>query len=383
MKKPVSRVWKWRRAVANSAFSASTKHVLSKLSYFMDEDGDSCFPSIKDLCEATSLSKNTVRHHLELAAAAGWVSVLPIGSAGLHGQKWRRKSYYARWPDEQSHAYPLETTEAETMVEGGSIDSAKVGQPLTQDNTTPRISPSARAGVREIAEPDRRKIDGQFRKWAALWPRRSRKKDGIAALRLWRGLTDAQREAALVLTPRYLRTVRDKTKLCGPETALRRRIWESDGVQVKAAFKGPLWMACYFWRLLQPAVSAVTFTGLEEKMIADGSRTREQLVREKRRKFGWPAANRMVSLWHEKRSFFCPAHVEPLGDLFVWVATESLLFAAWARLAEARDWPLPSPIGKGLFFPRVASLDGDLDEAVAAALAAFEVQAAGVFHERT
>lgn len=369
--------------MAASEFSASTKHVLSKLSYFMDEDGDSCFPSIKDLCEATSLSKNTVRHHLELAAAAGWVSVLPIGSAGLHGQKWRRKSYFARFPDEQSHAHSLETTEAEIMVEDGSIDDTKVGQPLTQDNTSPRISPSARAGVREVAEPDRRKIDGQFRKWLLLWPRKSRKKGDMAALRLWRGLTDAQREAALVLTPRYVRSVRDKSKLSGPETALRRRVWESEGVQVKAAFRGPLWMACYFWRLLQPAAENFTFTATDEKLVADGLRSRDMLMREKRRKFGWPAANRMVSLWHERRSFFCPANAEPLGDLFAWVAVDGPLFAAWARLAEARDWPLPSPIGKGLFFPRVASVDGDLDEAVAAALAAFEVQAAGVFHERT
>lgn len=380
MKKPVSRVWKWRRAVAVSALSASAKHVLSKLSYFMDENGGSCFPSIKDLCEATSLSKNTVRHHLELAAAAGWVSILPIGSAGLHGQKWRRKSYFACWPDQQSNDHPLETTEADTMVKGGSIDDTKVGQPLTRDNTSPRISPSAGAGVREIAEPDRRKIDGQFRKWLSMWPRKSRKDGDMAALRLWRRLTDAQREAALVLTPRYLRTVRDRSKLCGPETALRKRVWEADGLLAKAPFRGPLWMACYLWRLLQPPAAVVSFTGLEEKMIADGQRTREQLVREKRRKFGWPKAVAMVDLWHGKKPFFCPQVAEPLGELFVWVGVDTPLFAAWERLATARDWPLPTPIGKGLFWPRVSSLDGSVDTAVADALAAFEKQAAEVLH---
>lgn len=379
MTKGTSRVWRWRWAVKASDLDATTRQVLGCLSDYMDENGGSCFPSIADICADARRAKNTVRNALAKAQAAGWIAILPPGSGGLRGQKWKRKAYVARWPDALDETPETDRMEADMTPEGGSIDDTKVGQPLTQDKTSPRISPNARAGVREAVAPDRRKIDAAFWKWLPTWPRPPRK-GPEAALRTWRALTDEQRDACMALTPGYLRAVRDKARLCGPETYLRRRLWEVQGVQVKAPFRGPLWMACYLWRLLQPPIQTFTFTLNDERMIADGFRSREALTREKRRKFGWPMANRMVALWHERKPFFCSASAQPLADDFVWVGTETPLFAAWAALAEKHDWPLPTPVGRGLFFPRVASLDGDLSAEVEAALADFERRARGIFN---
>lgn len=91
------QVWDWRGYILKYAPDNPTyKHVLLTLSCYMNSSGDSCFPSIKTLTEASSLSKPTVVKYLEQAHKDGWIIK---GVHGYSGQGWKRNEYTASIPD--------------------------------------------------------------------------------------------------------------------------------------------------------------------------------------------------------------------------------------------------------------------------------------------
>jgi hypothetical protein len=91
-----SHAWTWRQAFAESDLGSTTKAVLHALSLHMSPTGDSCFPSIVRLMKLTSLSRQTVCEHLDVAETAGWIVRTKHGFAG---QRWKRNEYVPRWPN--------------------------------------------------------------------------------------------------------------------------------------------------------------------------------------------------------------------------------------------------------------------------------------------
>lgn len=89
---------RWRKALAsrNGPEHATTRHVLLTLSVWMDGQGGSCFPSTREIAEATGLSERAVCTHLERAAAGGWIR---RKAAGREGRAWRHMTYTAAVPD--------------------------------------------------------------------------------------------------------------------------------------------------------------------------------------------------------------------------------------------------------------------------------------------
>lgn len=162
MKGDSSRAWTWRHAIAKSDLPPTTKHVLLTLSIFMSEAGQSCFPSIDDLVEATSLSKRAVMEHLQRACAAGW---LKRSLHGFRGQRWRRLEYEPLWPQREvdteqeqfaeggdAGSPPLKNEVVTQVHEGGDRPSPKVvtqgdrdrDQSIHQSNTSPSLRENAR-----------------------------------------------------------------------------------------------------------------------------------------------------------------------------------------------------------------------------------------------
>ncbi len=87
--------WTWRHAILKSNLPPTTRHVLLTLSCYMDDVGQSCFPSIELLCESTGLSNRAVIDHLRVAEQSGWIR---SSSMGFGDQRWRRKQYEPTWP---------------------------------------------------------------------------------------------------------------------------------------------------------------------------------------------------------------------------------------------------------------------------------------------
>lgn len=74
----------WRRAIASSDLSATTKLVALALSLHMDARGGSCFPSIETLARDCSLSYDSTRRHLRKLRVAGWLTSM-LDRQGVYG----------------------------------------------------------------------------------------------------------------------------------------------------------------------------------------------------------------------------------------------------------------------------------------------------------
>ncbi len=382
-----SRVWRWRNAVSASDLGATAKHILLQLSHNMDGNGGSCFPTIAELCESTGRSKKTVLKHLRVAEDAGWID---IRQGRLNGQRWRRLDYVARWPDSGLADAPTGEKVVEMASEAGGNEGSKVVEELHQDKiSSNNISDNfsdERAGAGEPSQPDRRKVERAFRRWYPTWPRFADYSDATAK-RVWFSLSDRERADCIALTPAYIAAQTDGHAFTSPAVYLRKRRWQD--VQVPAAeplperlhapFGGPLWMAWWLWQLLQPPTGRIVLTATEQAMIRDGKISHEALLRDKRRRHGWPKAVAMLEAFQAKHKFHAPSAMKALSDGFVAVLPDSPIFAAWVAAHERRDWPFPDPIGKVIYFPPVQDLAGNLHEEVEAAIAGFEKQARGLF----
>lgn len=88
-------MFSWRKAILKSQLAPTTRHVLLTLACHMNAAGESCYPSIKLLCEETGLSNRSVITHLQIAKEEGWITV---GVHGFAGQRWAAHEYYPAWP---------------------------------------------------------------------------------------------------------------------------------------------------------------------------------------------------------------------------------------------------------------------------------------------
>lgn len=284
----------------------------------MDADGGSCFPSIAELAALTGLDKKTVRKHVSIAVVAGWLEVMG-GKFG--GQRWRRQSYRARWPDDFEGGEKVADMGmrkggegggrkvGENRREGGGIGARKVGEPFPQDKNTPINSPRARANAHGTVP-------------------------GAAS----------------------------------PE-------------RVVAGYCGKLWMAHRFWLLMQPP-EAVTMTVVDKWRLETGRASYDELMQARRRDAGWPDVNEMISISQKRdRKFYCGTALMPVASGFVGVRPRTDIFVAWRRLHDRRGWPFLSRPADWVYFPPLANLEGDLDEEVEAAFAAFAIRANELMNE--
>ncbi|WP_146119641.1 helix-turn-helix domain-containing protein [Phyllobacterium phragmitis] len=98
-----SRAWTWRHAIVGSDLPSTTRHVLLTISCFMNDVGEGCYPTTKQLAEATGLSERAICTHIQIACEAGWIRV---SQHGFRGQKWRNNEYHAVWPDREKGTEP-------------------------------------------------------------------------------------------------------------------------------------------------------------------------------------------------------------------------------------------------------------------------------------
>lgn len=90
------KIFSWIDAIKQSSLSPVTRHVLLNLSTYMNQDGESCYPSIDEQAKTTGLSRRSVISHLDAACAAGF---LFKSSHQFAGQKWKRNEYVAIFPE--------------------------------------------------------------------------------------------------------------------------------------------------------------------------------------------------------------------------------------------------------------------------------------------
>lgn len=93
---PKKPFFSWREAILRSALEATTRHVLLTIGCYMNDLGESCFPSTKTLERDTGLSERSVIDHIKKAKDAGWLEVV---AHGYGDRRWKRNEYRVRWPE--------------------------------------------------------------------------------------------------------------------------------------------------------------------------------------------------------------------------------------------------------------------------------------------
>lgn len=119
----------WRSAIVNSELPSTTRHVLLTLSLYINDMGQSAYPSIERLSRETGLTDRAVGKHLKIAKEQGWVRVSKMG---FSGQNWANNCYFPQIPGDAEY-----TEQAIEGAERGSAPSKK-GTERGSKGTEPR-----------------------------------------------------------------------------------------------------------------------------------------------------------------------------------------------------------------------------------------------------
>ena len=92
----IAPLFTWRTGISLSDLQPTTRHVLMAVSIYMNEQGESAFPSQALLARDTGYSERTVGTHIRLAVSEGFLIVVKnIG----HGQSWAQSFYEPDLPE--------------------------------------------------------------------------------------------------------------------------------------------------------------------------------------------------------------------------------------------------------------------------------------------
>lgn len=182
-----------------------------------------------------------------------------------------------------------------------------------------------------------------------------------AALKAALDLSEDERAAAADRMADYLAAEKGHGR-CAFSTYLTEKRWErlppksAETQIVEAAPFGKLSMCLRFARLLAGAGPIPAPTGFVATLIAQGGERAEREISERRKRYGYPAVNRMDELAAVGRGHVVrpdDLRLERFASGFEKVRVGSELWLAWEHLHAERDWPwLPDP-GKQdwVYFP--------------------------------
>lgn len=335
----------------------------------MNELGESCYPSVADICRYSGLDKKTVLKHLGVAKETGWIA---ISQHGYRGQKWKRQEYAARWPerdlvaacapDDQNQGGGANTppSDAEKVVdfvpEGGGIEGSKVVEHVHQDKTSPvnipNTTPSESARESEDDGRENRKaIEKAFKRAFHVWPTFVDDSEP-KAWKAWLGLSPEDRVKAFEETGRYIDTVKSvgRARICSYQIYLLEKRWEKLPVKVaadqtgdaqfaQAAPLGKIWGARVYELLLSGPTRSVALNDIELGIVESGRFTEAFLLLEKQSRHGFPAVNELFEKAASRRGALVPARLQAIKDLLVQVRIGGDEWAEWEAFHKERGWP--------------------------------------------
>lgn len=136
----------WRSAICDSGMAPTTRHVALTLSLYMNERGGSAHPGAVKLAGDTGYSERTVRDHLAILTAEGWLALVEEG--GLKGHKRIANEYRATIPD------GFTTPEPPAGVDPNTAPGGRLSPTPAADSSTPApgspvttTTPAAASGV--------------------------------------------------------------------------------------------------------------------------------------------------------------------------------------------------------------------------------------------
>lgn len=339
-----------------------------------------CFPSQERLADDCELSRSTLNDHLDALEAGG---LILREQRRDEGTKRQRSTRY-RFPFEPEFA-------ALAAARGGAKPSPESGHGSVSENPPEPCPENAESRVRNpdtnlvrepVKEPERerarsepegtptadaepaearpsssddpRKFEQRVKKLAHTlnWPGWAKSSTDWTVAR-FAALTDAERAEAERRGAAYLAHCGRSALSLG--TYFSERKWVDLPPEAIAAADAPAMVAApafgagcalaLYQALLCPPGPLSPLTASERAMIASGAFSEASIVAEKRRKFGWPKANFLLSAMAHGQGMTMAATREALGRrLTQSVRVGSELWEAWRAEHERRGWPwLPDP----------------------------------------
>lgn len=141
----------WRSALINSDLKAGPKLVALVLATYMNDHGESCFPTQETIAKNASRSVRDVQRAIKELSKTGWIE---IHKHGFAGQKWQNNEYKIALPGGQKghdSVSPPSEKGPDRVSEGGDNHDQK---DLTQCRTnSPFNSPITKATNAAIKRP--------------------------------------------------------------------------------------------------------------------------------------------------------------------------------------------------------------------------------------
>lgn len=378
-------------AIRQRGIKPAVKVVLWHLADCHNPSCGGTFPSQDYLAEQCEVPRSTLNVYLDQLEAAGLIAREKRRKQGSHRQE-RTRYYFPFEPEFEQFSAPKPCPE--TGHGNGEAESRNDEKP-SPENCESRVqnldSNSVREPVREPVnlresagemdgQEDRRKIEQGFKRWYPTWPSYVSDSEP-AARKAWFGLSSDERVAAAMGTEAYLAAVKASGRklICSAGVYLTEKRWEKLPA-VKAQAAAPIvsnaysraWMGLHFAGL-RPPMRRLFWTPLEEQIIRDKPDKRDVMWRDKCLKQGWPDVTKLHEKAAEFRGVIVSPDVAEASAGFVAVRVGGDIWEAWKRLHHANHWPFVPDPGKLEYvqFPPIDDSDGDLDHAVAEAVARF------------
>ncbi len=325
-----------------------------RLADFADDEGRGIYPGVKRLAEETELSERTIQRILGDFVSEGILVVVREAT----GRRGIANAYDFDLARLFSYK-PKVTGDSVSPVDGddgvtneqvtGDTDDADGCHGVTLTVIEPPIEPSSeREGASAASDDDRKKIEKAFLKWHPTWPAYPNGSED-AARKCWHDLTTEQRAACIERTPAFVAAVKASKggKFTYAAVYLKERAWErlenpKDEIgppSIHDPFSQP-WMALFLAEMLKP-MSTVwpTMTSFQKQHAASGPEAARTVELERRSKYGWPKASRMVS---EQKPMTVPAMLVGISESFVGIDPDSDLAKRWRALFEGAGMPWPT-----------------------------------------
>ena len=372
-----------------------------------------CFPSQDALARDCEISRATLNRHLDALEERGLVAREARRDERTRKQLSTRyrlgfeadfePAEGAKPCREMRHGNEAETVSQNAQKPCLKNDDSRVSNCDTNPVREPVREPvNEREGVREGAEGEksdtvtRETWKRRFKKAHRDWPTYLTDSE-VTAEAEWFKLSEEDRLKAAELSSVYVSegAKLGRKKFCAFAVYLGEKRWErlspqatkvADGKRETAAPFGKNWGALRLSVLMgEPDGVPPRLTAVEERLCADGKYDRDELMRGKWARCGWPKVNMMQDdAMHRHKGRKVDAVAERLGADFVQVPVGSAGWKAWQALHEERGWPwFEGDLGRveWVYFP--ASPDAPDSyasplEAVRAAMARFETEHAAL-----
>ena len=325
-----------------------------RLADFADDDGRGIYPGVARLAAETELSERTIQRILADFVKEGILVVVreATGRPGIaNAYDFDLARLFSYRPSETGDSVsPVEDGIGVTIQqETGDTGDGDGCHGDTRTVIEPPLEPSSERGSASATpDEDPKRIERKFKAWFLRWPTCLNSSEK-AARDAFIAMTAEERAECIDKTPAFIAAVKATRhpKFTYAAVYLNERAWkrmedpkdEIGPPTTHAPFSQP-WMALLLAEVSKPMATAwPAMTAFQRQQAASSPEAARAVDMERRTKYGWPKASRMVS---EQKPLPVPALLVGISEQFTGIDPKSDLAADWQALAERMGWPWPT-----------------------------------------